>query len=159
MKEFLIALWRFITRRGKLGKIISHNAAKFKLSKSKIDIEWQKVIKDPSVQSWISNQGIKWSFIIELSPWMWGFYERLVGNSKMALRKSIGKNYLTSHQQQTFLSETEAVLNSRPSFYDADDLNDGITITWFHFPSPNTKTSVPIIGDKDQKDDLDFELN
>ena len=47
----------------------------------------------------------------------------------MALRKSIGKNYLTSHQQQTFLSETEAVLNSRPSIYDGDDLNDGITIT------------------------------
>ena len=42
------------------------------------------------------------------------FYERLVGSSKMELRKSIDKNYLASFQLQTFLSETEDILNWRP---------------------------------------------
>ena len=45
-----MALRRFITRRGKPGEIISDSAAQFKLSKSTIDVAWQKVIKNPSVQ-------------------------------------------------------------------------------------------------------------
>ena len=89
---------------------------------------------------------------------MGGFYERLVGSCKMALRKSIGKNYLISLQLQTFLSETEAAFNSRPLVYIGDDLNDGIMITPSHFLSPNTKTGVPIIVDEGERDDSDFEL-
>ena len=88
---------------------------------------------------------------------MGGFYERLVGSSKMALRKSISKNYLTSLQPQTFLSETEAVLKSRPLVYIGDDLNDGIMITPSHFLSSNMKTGVPIIVDEGERDDPDFE--
>ena len=95
---FLLALRRFIARWANPSEIISDNAAQFKLSKSTINVTWQKVIKDPSGQSYISNLGIKWPFIIELSPWRGGFYERLVGSSKMALTKSIGKNYLISLQ-------------------------------------------------------------
>ena len=155
-EEFLLALQRFIARQGNPSEIISDNAAQFKLSKSTTDDAWQKVIKDQSLQSYISNQGIKWSFIIEVSPWMGGFYERLVGSSKMALRKSIGRKYLISLQLQTFLSETEAVLNSRSLVYTGDDLNDGIMIPPSHFLSPNMKTGVPIIVDKGEMDDPDF---
>ena len=144
----MLGLQRFIARRRNPSEIISDNAAQFKLSKSTIDDAWQKVIKDPSVQSYTSNQEINWSFIIELSPWMEGFYERLVGSSKMVFRKSIGKNYLTSLELQTFLSETEAVLDSRPLVYIGDDLNDGTMITPSHVLSPNTITDVPIIVDE-----------
>ena len=86
-----------------------------------------KITKDPRVQSYVSEQGIKWKFIIELEPWMGGFYERLVGSNKTALKKTIGKKYLTSFQLQTFLSETETVLNSRPLMYVGDYLNEGIS--------------------------------
>ena len=110
-EEFFLALRRFIARWGNPSEIISDNAAQFKLSKSTIDDVIKKGIKDSSLQSYISNQLIKWSFIFELSPWMGGFYERLVESSKMELRKSIGKNYLISLQLQTFPSETEVVLN------------------------------------------------
>ena len=68
--EFLMVLQRFIARQGKPGKINSDNAAQSNLSKSTFDVAWQTVIKDPSVQSNIFNQGIKWSFIIEISQWM-----------------------------------------------------------------------------------------
>lgn len=78
----------------------------------------------------------------------------------MALKRSIGKNYLTSLQLRTFSSETEAVLNSRPLVYVDDDLNDGTMITPSHFLSPNTKTGTPTIEkDDDDRDDPDFELN
>ena len=49
-EEFLMALRRFITRRGNPGEIISDNAAQFKLSKSTTDVAWQKVIKNPYLQ-------------------------------------------------------------------------------------------------------------
>ena len=88
---------------------------------------------------------------------MGGCYEKLVGSCEMALRKSIGKKYLTSPQLQTFFSEAEAVLNSRPLVCIGDDLNDGIMIEPSHFLSPNTKTSVPIIVDEGERDNPDFE--
>ena len=72
------------------------------------------LVGDPSVHSYLSDQRIKWSFIIELSPWMGGFYERLIG---MSLRTSIGRVNLTSSQLQTMLTEVEAVINTRPLVY------------------------------------------
>ena len=92
---------------------------------------------------------------------MGAFDERLAGSSKTALRKSINKNYLTSLQLQTFLSEAETVLNSIPLLYVGDDLNDDhdeMTITPSQFLSPNTKTVVLIIVDE-LRNDSDFEPN
>ena len=63
----------------------------------------------------------------------------------MALRKAIGKSCLTMLQLQTFLTETEAIINSRPLVYLGEDLNDRIALTPSHFLSPNTKTGIPLI--------------
>jgi hypothetical protein len=43
------------------------------------------------VKNFMSQQGIKWHFIVESAPWMGGFYERLVRNIKQCMRKSVGK--------------------------------------------------------------------
>ena len=159
-EEFLMALQSFISRQGKPDKTISDNIAQFKLVKSATDIAWKKITKDPTVQSYISEQGIKWKFIIELSPWMGGFYERLVGSIKMALKKTIGNKNLTNLQLQTFLSETETVLNSRPLVYFKDDLKEKIIIiTPSHILSPNTKTGTPTVENEAEIDDLDYEPN
>ena len=60
--------------------------------KSSVDVAWENAIRDPDVQSHITEQRIKWLFIIQLSPWMGGFYEKLAGISKMALQKANRKN-------------------------------------------------------------------
>ena len=109
-----MALRGFIARCEEPNGIISENAAQFRLSKSTIGITWEKIVKDRIVHLYITKRGRKWKLIIELSMWMGGFYERLVVCRKIALRKSIGKKYFTQLQLQTFLPETEAVLNSRP---------------------------------------------
>lgn len=155
-EQFIMALRRFIARRGKPSHIISDNASQFKLSKSAIDITWNDFITDESVTSYIANEGIEWTFIVELSPWMGGFYERLVGSSKMALKKAVGQKLLTPMQLQTYLAETEAILNTRPLVHVGEDLNDGTTITPSHFLTPNTKTGTPSLEDQDEINDPNY---
>ena len=147
--EKFLALRRFIARRGKPQQIVLDNAPQFKLTKSSVDVAWENPVRDPDIQLHIAEQRIKWSLIVQLSPWMGGFYERLVGISKMALRKAIGKTCLTMLQLQTFLTETEAIINSRPLVYLGEDLNDSTALTPSHFLSPNTKTGTPLIINDD----------
>jgi len=66
------------------------------------------------VDDYLSGQGIRWNFIVELAPWIGGFYERLVELTKRVIRKTLGKRCLTEKQLVTILAETEAVVNSRP---------------------------------------------
>ena len=68
---------------------------------------------------------MKWSFIVQLSPWMGEFYERFVGISK------------------------KAIINSRPLVYLGQDLNDRTLLTPSHLLLPNTKTGIPLILNDD----------
>ena len=82
---------------------------------------------------------------MELAPWMGGFYERLVGTVKGALKKSIGKICLTEKKLETFLTEAEAVINSRPLVYVDEDFGSGFSLTPADFLNLNAKSGVPII--------------
>ena len=63
-------------------------------------------------------------------------------------------------QLQTFLTETEAVLNSRPLVYIGEDLNDRTVITPSHFLTPNQKTGTPqLANDQDEIQDPDYQQN
>ena len=123
-----------------------------------MDSVWEKIVKDPTVQSYVAERGTKWTFIVELSPWMGEFYEILVGICKIALRKSTGKLKLTMLQLQTFLAETEAIINSRQLVYVGEDLNDGTMLTPSHFLSPSMKTGPPHF-DIDDDSDADYKRN
>ena len=157
-EHFLEAFRRFIARRGKPNKIISDNATTFKAAKNTIDTAWNDIARDREVHSYLSKNRIEWKFIIELSPWMEGFYERLVGITKTALKKTIGKLYLTHTPLQTIITEFEAVINSRPLVYVNDGLENQI-ITPNHFLSLNTKNGTPEIirnNEGDDKNDPDY---
>ena len=149
-EQFLSALRRFIARRGKPDQIIPH----FKATKNAVDMAWDRVVNDPSVHSYLSDLRIKWSFIVELSPWMGGFYKRLVGITKMSLRKSIGRVSLTSSQLQTILTEVEAIINTRPLAYVDNHLENQI-ITPAHFLSINIKTGTPVLTVKSENEKTD----
>ena len=74
-------------------------------------MDWKDIINDPQVHSYHSyhsEKRVKRSFIIHLSPYKGGFYERLVGTTKMALKISIGMmstacdpNTITNHHNSS----------------------------------------------------------
>ena len=123
-EKFIMALRRFISRRGKPDEIILDNASQFKVVKTVIDFSWKHVVEDEEVCNYVSSRGIRWSFITEFAPWEGGFYERLVGMVKMCIRKTVGPIVLSFEQMCTFSCEIESVMNSRPLVYVDGDYGD-----------------------------------
>ena len=78
-EQFLLGFRRFIAQHGKPNKVISDNAAQFKLASDTTDKLWRQILTDDDTVSYAADENIKWTFIVELAPWMGGFYERLVG--------------------------------------------------------------------------------
>ena len=80
-----------------------------------------------------------------MAPWMGGFYERLVGTVKGALKKSIGEICLTEKKLETFLAEADAVINSRPLVYVGEDFGSGFSLTPADVLGLNPKSGIPVI--------------
>jgi len=152
-EEFLLAFRRFIAQHGVPREVISDNALQFKAADKLLANVLNKVIHCEDVQNYATNKGIKWTFIVELAPWMGGMYERLVGLVKRSLRKTLGKRLITNIQLQTLVKEIEAVINSRPLVYVGDDIDSSITITPAHLISPNKQPSAYSTPEGDSSDE------
>jgi len=154
-EDSLMGLRRFVASRGTSIEIIMAHAKNVKSSSIAIDLLWTRIVKCEDVQNYVSDKGIKWNFIVELAPWMKGFYERLVGLVKRSLRKSVGRKLLTITLMQTVIKEIERDLNSRPLVYIGDDINSIITLAPGNFLVMNPKVELPdTLGDNDDNFDL-----
>ena len=69
------------------------------------------------VKNFLRKLRIKWSFILEKSPWWGGFYEQLIAIVKSSLKKVVGKVLLNFNEMVTVVTEIEGCLNSRPLTY------------------------------------------
>ena len=80
-----------------------------------------KTFRSENIRNFARNLSIEWKYILELSPHWGGFYERLNGLVKRALRKTLWRSTLTYEELETTLIEIEGTLNSRPLCYIYDD--------------------------------------
>jgi hypothetical protein len=131
--EFLLALRRFIARRGRPLQILSDNATQFKAVDDFVSSMWLRVVEDPEVRSFCCGEGIRWSYITAYAPWMGGVYERMVGIVKAPLRKVLGRSVLNVRQLETVLCEIEAIVNSRPLTSVNEDIENLTILTPNHF--------------------------
>ena len=67
-----------MARRGKPKEIISDNASQFKLASDVMNKLWRNILSKNDELSYATNEYIKWKYIVELAPWMGGFYERFI---------------------------------------------------------------------------------
>ncbi|KHN79134.1 hypothetical protein Tcan_01311, partial [Toxocara canis] len=87
---------------------------------------------------------IKWSFVTAFAPWKGGVYERFVGLTKNAIRRTIGRRLPDRKTFQTFITETEAVINQRPMTFIESDSLEVLRPADFLRPRANFLTEVEV---------------
>ena len=63
------------------------------------------------------------------APWFGGFYEIMVGLTKITLKKVLGRALVKEDSLRTILSEIENIINSRPLTYISSNLDDAEPLT------------------------------
>ena len=137
---FLLALRRFISRRGFVKVLRSDSGSNFIGAEKELK-ESLKQLNHDKIIDVMSRQNIEWKFNPAISPWMGGVWESLVKSVKRALRVITRDRAFTEDSLTTFLCEVESVINQRPITPTSDSIDDFDAIEPYHFllgpPSPN----------------------
>ncbi|XP_055840650.1 uncharacterized protein LOC129908278 [Episyrphus balteatus] len=153
---FLLALDRFVSRRGKPSVIWSDNATNFNGAKRKLG-ELHDLLLDQQRNSCIidhlSKDQITWKFIPPASPHFGGLWEAGVKSVKTHLKRVIGDQRLTYEEMYTLLAKIESLLNSRPMWPTPDFEPTALTPSHFmigesYSTVPSPDVSCPIVSIK-----------
>lgn len=125
VNSFLLAFRRFCSRRSLPNMLISDNAKYFENS----SVQLQNLFKSDNLVSELAKYSVEWFFIPKRAPWHGAFYERMIGLTKVLLRKILGKSRLTYIELSTLLTEIECTLNERPITYVSSDRGDPSPLT------------------------------
>ena len=73
--------------------------------------ELTKLLQSDHLAELLGKQGVKWRIISKRAPWYGGWWEQLIGLTKMALKKVLGRSRVTLTVLQILIIEVEAILN------------------------------------------------
>ncbi|XP_070546571.1 uncharacterized protein [Ptychodera flava] len=107
---FLRAFRRFAARRSLPHRMLSDNASTYHAAAKEI----HEIMNSPSVRGFLANHLVQWDFIPKRAPWFGGFWERLIGITKLCLKKVLRRAFIYEDELRTLLTEIEAVINDRP---------------------------------------------
>ena len=138
-ETFLLAFRRFAGRRSTPQLMISDNATTFQAAAE----ELKTLSSSEEVRAVLNREGVTWRFIPKKAPWFGGFWEHLIGLTKSAIKKVLGRTHISLQVLQTIVVEVEALLNDRPLTYVSYDLNDPEPLTPSHLLSGRRITSLP----------------
>ena len=125
VETFLLALRRFSGRRSTPKTMISDNASTYMAAAD----ELKQLFNSTLLSDTLNRRGIDWKFIPKRAPWFGGFWERLIGLTKLTLKKMLGRTFTTLPILQTLIVEVEAILNDRPLTYLSSDIKDPQPLT------------------------------
>ncbi|XP_061712824.1 uncharacterized protein LOC133521773 [Cydia pomonella] len=128
---YLLALKRFISRRGKPSKIYSDNGRNF----VGLMNDFAKFLKSCSgeIKEYANSHKIEFIMTPPYASHFAGLVEAGVKSCKHHLRRVIGDVKLTYEQFSTILTQCEAILNSRPLSPLSSDPQDYTPLTPAHF--------------------------
>ena len=125
VETFLLASRRFASRRSLPQVLVSDNASTY----SSAADELQKLLQSDHLTEMLGRRGVQWQFIPKRAPWYGGWWERLIGLTKMALKKVLGRSRVTLTVLETLVVEVEAILNDRPLTHISPDIDDAEPLT------------------------------
>lgn len=132
--SFLAALHRFTARRGLCAQILSDNGTNFVGAARHLKELYEFLTKEQeSIKSELAEQRIDWQFIPPRAPNFGGLWEAAVKSTKRHLYTISEGHVLTYEEYSTFLTQIEAVLNSRPLTPLSSDPADLTVLTPAHF--------------------------
>ena len=110
VQTFLLAFRRFSSRKSLPSVMISDNALTFLA----VAEDLQRLFESETLQRELERHNVTWRFIPKRAPWYGGFWERMVGLTKQAIKKMLGRAFVTLKQLETIVTEIEAMLNDLP---------------------------------------------
>jgi hypothetical protein len=136
---FLLAMQRFVSRRGFPSILVSDNAKTF-ISSS---IFLESIRSSTATVTYLAENRLKWVFNCSRASWWGGWFERLIGLIKDLMRKCLPKRkLLNATELATVFCNVEQILNNRPLQYVAS--NDTETVlTPSHFLCTSSDVSFP----------------
>jgi len=108
--SFMQAFRRFASRRSLPKIVMSDNATNFLGASHQL----RRLFESAAVKELLSRKGTEWHFIPKRAPWYGGWWERLIGLTKSALKKVLGRSLVNMETLRTVVTEIEAMLNDRP---------------------------------------------
>ncbi|XP_030753188.1 uncharacterized protein LOC115880190 [Sitophilus oryzae] len=145
-EAFLMALKRFISRRGNPSVIYSDNATNFAGSKNQLKELYEffkRQDNSDSIKNFLSQNETDWKFIPPRSPHWGGLWEAAITSTKYHLKRLIGTSNFTLEEFTTILQQIEAILNSRPLCALSNDPSDLNSLTPGHFLIGTSLTAFP----------------
>ena len=116
--------------------------------------ELQRLLSSKRLIEALGREGVQWQFIPKRAPWYGGWWERLIGLTKMSLKKVLGRARVSLAVVQTLTVEVEAILNDRPLTHVSSDLEDAEPLTPAHLLHGHRITSLPhtVVEEQDLND-------
>ena len=140
--SFLLALRRFIARRGQVKEIRSDNGTNFVGGEKELRVmitSWnQAKIHDSLLQ-----KGIKWFFNPPTASHHGGVWERLIRSTRKILAGLTKEQSLDDESLQTLMCEAESIINGRPLTKVSDDPKDLEPLTPNHLLLLRRDTPLP----------------
>lgn len=125
--SFLMALRRFMARRGKPHELLSDQGTNFRGGERELREAFTAL--GPDLQRQLAKQQIEFQFNPPNSPHFGGCWEREIRSLKNALMVTLGTQSVTFEVLHTVLVEIEGILNSKPLGYTSSNASDPDPIT------------------------------
>lgn len=124
---FLMALRRFIARRGTPAELWSDCGTNFKGGERELREAFANMSE--TLQGRLARQKIRFQFNPPAAPHFGGVWEREIRSVKTALRTCVGSQPLHEEVLRTVLLEVELILNAKPLGYVSTDVADVDPVT------------------------------
>lgn len=125
--SFLMALRRFISRKGKPAELFSDQGTNFKGGERELHDTFKGM--QATLQKHLAEQQIKFVFNPPSAPHFGGSWEREIKSIKTALYATLNAQSVTEEMLSTMLIEIEGILNSKPLGYVSSDVADPDPVT------------------------------
>ena len=130
--HFIMALKRFIARRGRPQSIHGDNGTNFVGANNELR-KCIKLLDEEKIQHFCAPKEIEWKFQPPTALHFGGAWERLVQCTKKMLKAILAHRTVSKEVLRTALVEAEGILNSRPIIHVSNDAGDIEALTPNHF--------------------------